>query len=234
VSLGLTLGVLLVALASCESRNPAAIWAERSARAGDSVSAEDLSAPAEEVEGLEASGEDESSPAESDIAGRVEPDTESEVRRVLSGGVEVAATTTLVEGLRRIDVAQARRTGDIDVATNDSSLDHQLAPLFDGNTRSVVRSEEINPLFITFTFETPVSLRAVRVFPSYSSYDWGLQARPDAEWLVVQNASGQAWSAIELQYAARTEVVRVELLRRQRDDFVHLNEIELWTEPDVP
>jgi hypothetical protein len=233
VSLRLTLGVLLLAVASCESRNPAAIWAERSARAGDSVSAEDLaapaedlSAPAEEVEGLAASGEDGSEP--------VEPDTDADVRRVLSGGVEVAAVKSTVEGLRRIAVAPARRSGDIDVVTNDSSLDHQLGPLFDGNTRSLVRSEKINPLFVTFTFRTPVSLKTVRVFPSYSSYDWGLQAAPEAEWLVIRNASGQAWSALELQNAVRTEVVRVELLRRQRDDFVHLNEIELWTEPDVP
>jgi hypothetical protein len=98
----------------------------------------------------------------------------------------------------------------------------------------VVRTEEVNPLFLTFTFRTPVALRGVRVFPSYSSYDWALQTGPDAEWLVIRDASSQSWSGIELEQSVETGVVRVELLRRQRDDFVHVNEIEIWVEPSAP
>jgi hypothetical protein len=238
VSIRLAIGILLLAMVSCESRNPAAIWAERSARLGMATADGEPSIAGGDVEGLSASDEADVVPTgpdpDSELDSDAELDSESELRRVLSGGVEMAPVATIGQPHHRIDLARARRSGDVEVATNDATLEQQLGPLFDGNTRSLVRTEEVNPLFLTFTFRTPVALRGVRVFPSYSSYDWALQTGPDAEWLVIRDASSQSWSGIELERSVETGTVRVELLRRQRDDFVHVNEIEIWVEPSAP
>ena len=151
-------------------------------------------------------------------------------RRVLSGGIEAVAGT-LGEDLRQIDLALAWESGELAIDVNGPVLDGQLGPLLDGDTTSLVRSEDVNPFFITLTFRSPVRLKGVRVFPSYSSYDWGLQPRPEEVWLVIRNAADEVWSALELEQSVETSVVRLELLRREGDDYVHLNELELWTEP---
>ena len=216
---------VLMALVSCESRNPAAIWAERSARLGLAATREDLSTNGEAVEGLSTSGVDDAGMIEPD------PDLESELRRVLSGGIDHASVARFGESSRRLDLALARRSGEVEVVINDPTLDPRLDLLFDGDTTSLARSEEINPLFLTFTFRAPVALKGVRLFPSYSSYDWGLQTGPDQDWLVIRGASQEAWSGIELEQSVETGFVKLELLRRESDDFVHLNEVEIWIEP---
>ena len=44
---------------------------------------------------------------------------------------------------------------------------------------------------------------------------------PDSNWVVFSAGSGGS-----------TGEVRLEILRLQRDDYVHVNEIELWVEPE--
>ena len=151
-------------------------------------------------------------------------------RRTLSGGIEAVPVGILSEDLRRVDLALAWRSGELAVDVNDPVLAGELVPLFDGDTASLIRSEQINPLFFTLTFRFPVRLKGVRLFPSYSSYDWALRPLPEEEWLVIQNAADGAWSSLELEQSVETSVVRLEVLRRERDDYVHLNEVELWTD----
>jgi hypothetical protein len=48
---------------------------------------------------------------------------------------------------------------------------------------------------------------------------------------MIEGAPDSAWSQLDLQEAVSTSVVQLEILRRERDDYVHIDEIELYTNP---
>jgi hypothetical protein len=76
-------------------------------------------------------------------------------------------------------------------------------------------------------FQQPVRIGAVRVFPSYSTYDWAVRPAPGQPRYLVRAAAEEAWSRIDLPEPLETAEVRLELRRLVRDNFVHLNEVEL-------
>ena len=135
-----------------------------------------------------------------------------------------------MEGLKRLDLAEAQRSGALSIAVNDPVFPPRLPRIFDGNTETLSRTEDVNPLILTFTFKEEILLKAVRLYPSYSSYDWILRAHPQAESLIVRSAVAKEWSWIDLPTAVKTLSVRIELKRLQRDNFVHLNEIEFYSQ----
>ncbi len=47
----------------------------------------------------------------------------------------------------------------------------------------------------------------------------------------MRDAPAELWSGIELKEPIETRVVRVLLQRLERDNFVHLNEVEVWLAP---
>jgi hypothetical protein len=149
-------------------------------------------------------------------------------RRTLPDAVETTPVEVLTAELSRLDMAIMRANGTLQVEVNDPDLTPYLDALIDGDPSTLVRSNGVNPLVVTLTFTQPVRVTAVRIFPTYSLHDWVIEPLPGEERLLVRDAPGQAWSSIELDQPTETAVVRVEVLRLERDDFVHLNEIELY------
>ena len=126
-----------------------------------------------------------------------------------------------------LDIAGARRSGALRIDVNDPALGPRLDALFDGDTSTLSRTEDVNPLVLRFRFEAPIRLRGARVFPSYSTYDWSLRPHPEQPRRMVQNAAEERWSAIELPEPVETAEVWLELRRLVRDNYVHLNEVML-------
>lgn len=201
--------VIVLLLVACEGRNPASIAEERAGRPTPTP----LPRAAPEVPGQPA------------------PPPAADVRPTIRPGKEVASNPQPVEeALKKIDVLRDFRAGKIRVEANDPQFGPRVLMLFDGDTSMPARTEEINPLILTFTFQEAVKLKTARLFPSYSTYDWALYADPEQTGLVVRQAPAEEWSRIDLPAAVETKMIRVELLRVLRDNYVHVNEVELYTE----
>ena len=132
---------------------------------------------------------------------------------------------------QRFDLAAGRASGAVLVEVNDPGLQERLEVLFDGDTGEPVRSDGVNPLVFRIALDPPVRLVGVRVYPSYSTYDWTVRANPEQPRLLVRGAAEEQWSRVELPEPVATAEVQIEIARLVRDDFVHVNEIELLIEP---
>jgi hypothetical protein len=150
-------------------------------------------------------------------------------RPTLPDAVTVDAGDFELEGLSRIDLRASRESGAVTITTNDPTFDPNLGSVLDGSPNSLARSDSINPLILTFTFKEPIRLRAARIYLAGSPYDWVLEAS-EGDRRLNRDVPERVWSQIDLPEAVETEVVKVEALRLERDDFVHLNEVELWVE----
>ena len=129
-----------------------------------------------------------------------------------------------------LDVRAARLSGGLSIDVNDPLFSERLDALFDGDTGSLSRTEDINPLILVFRLETPIQLTAVRIFPSYSTYDWAVRPHPEAPRLMVRGAAEEQWSRIDFEKPIETAEVRIEVRRLVRDNYVHVNEVELLVE----
>lgn len=128
------------------------------------------------------------------------------------------------------DIAAARLSGDLSIDVNDPRFSERLDALFDGDTGSLSRTEDINPLILVFRLKTPIKLAAVRIFPSYSTYDWAVRPDPESPRLVIRGAAEEQWSRIDFEKPMETAEVRIEVRRLVRDNYVHVNEVELLVE----
>lgn len=138
------------------------------------------------------------------------------------------AELTPLSSLRRLDIEQKMLTGTATVRINDPAFQSVRGVLFDGDVLTHSRSNEINPLVITLNFLEPISLQSVRIFPTFSKYDWSLVPSQDHEPAAVRGVPSGEWSRIELTAPVQTTEVRLEVVRLERDDLVHVNEIEIF------
>jgi hypothetical protein len=128
-------------------------------------------------------------------------------------------------------IATLRAAGAVRIDTNDPIFTTRLDAILDGSTGTLSRSEEVNPLILVFHFEPPVRLAAVRIFPSYSTSDWAVRAQPEQPRFLIREAADEQWSRMDLPEPVETAEVRLEVRRLLRDDYVHVNEVELLIEP---
>ena len=152
----------------------------------------------------------------------------AESRKTLPAALAVTSAELPSDGLSKLHLATMRSNGTLEVEVNDPDAALRVDALIDGDLSTLARSNGINPLVVTLTLAEPVLLKAVRVFATHSPHDWVLEPLPSEGRLLIQNAPGHAWSTIELEEPRKTSVIRVEVLRLERDDYVHLNDIELY------
>ena len=131
------------------------------------------------------------------------------------------------EGIRQLDMRRALATGVVSVGVNDPRFPTGLEKLVDRNTTTLSRSEDVSPLILRFAFGAAIRLKIVRIYLSYSTYDWELHLDSGAP-LVVREAAEEAWSEIDLPEARETQSARLQIRRLQRDNYVHINEIEFY------
>ena len=148
-------------------------------------------------------------------------------RRSLEGKPAPAEAVAL-DSLQRIDLAAALSNGELSIEVNDPSAQAAIPAMIDGDPDNLLKTDGVNPLVVTLTFREPIELRAARAYMAASPYDWVIEAQPGEERLLAANVPERQWTQISLPAAVKTNVVRVEILRLERDDYVHANEIELY------
>lgn len=149
-----------------------------------------------------------------------------DVRPVLAPGKDVSGQAALPPKVKRLDLTELVEQGQLAVTTNlPGDGDVKLA--FDEVDATLAKSEGANPFVFTFTFANPVTLRAVRVLSSYSDYGWSVEAQGTPRLVVDMIIDGE-WSTIAWPEGVKTNTVKIEVLRKTRDNFVHLNEIEMY------
>jgi hypothetical protein len=142
---------------------------------------------------------------------------------------------------RPIDIPAALNNGQ--VTTTHSTIDiGGIGNLFDTNTESLARSASVNPMTITLNFTTSQTLIGSRIWFLAGDNRWRLETADSLDDL--QSTSGSYRVALDWQTGAQAtwhtgtfsapivcRVVRLNLNRLTGDDFVHLNEWQLF-EPE--
>ncbi len=165
-------------------------------------------------------------PPEGEVAPEEEVEkNESGERPELAPGKLIASNEAAPKDFKKVNVLDLVAAGKAAIESSSVSGDRQQ--LFDGSDESLVRTDGINPLKLTVTFTEPIKLRGARVLSTYSDYNWSMTAE-GGERLVVEAIPEGVPSVIILPAPIATKKVSFEVLRKTRDNFVHLNEIELF------
>lgn len=150
-------------------------------------------------------------------------------RPTLPNATVVGEGRSSLSGLAKLDVAAWLLSSQASIRVNDPAFASRIAGVLDGRAESVTRSEGINPLVIDLELEAPIRLRGARLLVSASPHDWVLEPAAGRRFLATA-ASGE-WSQLDLPETVETSSVHLELLRLERDNYVHVAEIELYTDP---
>jgi hypothetical protein len=152
-------------------------------------------------------------------------------RRTLPNAEPAAPATLTLDRLSKVDLAGGLTSGETKIEANDERFQSSITVLVDGDPDSMAISAGTNPLDVTVTLPAAVRLRAARVQVVGSHYDWVVEPVPGEGRLRLENVPERTWSQIDLPQAVETSVIRFEFLRLERDDYVHIGEIELHSEP---
>jgi hypothetical protein len=149
-----------------------------------------------------------------------------EVRSVLAPGKDVSGQAALPPKVKRVNLTELVEQGNLVVSSNLPGAG-DIKQAFDEDDSTLAKSEGANPFVFTFKFTNPVTLKAVRVLSTYSDYGWSLEAQGTPR-LVVDTIIDGEWSILAWPEGLKTDQVKIEVLRKTRDNYVHLNEIEMY------
>ncbi|MCF7848594.1 MAG: hypothetical protein K9M45_07075 [Kiritimatiellales bacterium] len=128
------------------------------------------------------------------------------------------------------------------VVVSNSAVDiGQISNVFDGDTNTIARSASINPMVITLAFDHPRTFTQLRTFFHAGVNRWRVDAADSAAdldagtgsflGLVDWKTDGEwAWSASMVATQAPRSILRFQINRLTGDDYVHLNELEVYAE----
>jgi hypothetical protein len=159
------------------------------------------------------------------VAPRIIATQPPNVRPVLAPGKDHSGQSALPDGVKRLNLLDLVETGALKVSANAQVGDISLA--FDEREDTLTKSEGINPYRFTFEFSAPRLIKGIRVLSSYSDYSWAFQPE-SGERLVVDAVVDGSWSAMAWPEGIKCSKFSLEVLRKMRDNFVHLNEIEVY------
>jgi hypothetical protein len=143
----------------------------------------------------------------------------------LAPGKPYQGATSLPAGAKRLDILNLTASNQATASSNvpGAALDN----LFDGADDSLVRTPEINPLDTTLTFTAPTKIRALRVRSTYSDFAIAVQV-DGGERIVLDPIPEGDWATIVWPAPVTAKSILVQTLRKSRDNFVHVNDIELY------
>jgi hypothetical protein len=169
--------------------------------------------------------ENASGPKAQPVAPQIIPTQPSNVRPVLAPGKDFSGQAALPAGVKKINLLELVESGALKVSANAQVGDISLA--FDEREDTLSKSEGINPYRLTFEFSAPRTIKGIKVLSSYSDYAWAFQ--PEAgERLVVDTVVDGSSSTMAWPEGVKCSRFYVEVLRKMRDNFVHLNEVEVY------
>lgn len=149
----------------------------------------------------------------------------SEERPELAPGKLVASNESVPKEFKKVNVLDLVASGKATIES--ASVGGDKHEFFDGSDESLLRTDGINPLKLTVSFNDPIKLRGVRLLSTYSDYNWSMTAE-GGERLVVESIPEGVASVLVLPAPLATKKITFEVLRKTRDNNVHLNEIEIF------
>jgi hypothetical protein len=143
----------------------------------------------------------------------------------LAPGKPYQGATSLPADAKRVDVLNLAAENKATLTSNVPG--ETLTNLFDGADDSLVRTPEINPLDATITFTAATKIKALRVRSTYSDFAIAVQV-DGGERIVLDPIPEGDWATIVFPTPVTAKKILVQTLRKSRDNFVHVNEIELY------
>lgn len=156
---------------------------------------------------------------------RDQPREEPSVRPTLAPGKAYQGSSTIPAGAKKIDLLNLIATEAATVVTNAPG--ENIAPLFDGADDTLLRTPNINPLDTTITFAQPTKVKALRVRSTYSDFALAVQI-DNGERLILDPIPEGDWGVVVLPTPVVAKRILIQTLRKVRDNYVHVNEIELY------
>lgn len=151
---------------------------------------------------------------------------EQVARPVLAPGKDVSGAMALPDKVKKLNLTEIVESGALVVSTNVPNLP-DAGRIYDEIDTTLAKSEGVNPFKVTFEFTAEKTIKAIRVLSTYSDYGWAIQF-DNGERLVVDSVIDGDWSTVAFSDGVKVKKVTVEVLRKVRDNYVHLNEIELY------
>jgi hypothetical protein len=150
----------------------------------------------------------------------------SEVRPTLAPGKEVSGQADLPPNTKRLNLTEMKDSSLVQVTSNlNGNPDVSLT--FDEVESTLVKSDGINPFRITFQFSQERLIKGIKILSTFSDYGWAVQI-DGGERLVVDSVVDGQFSTIAWPAGVKVKNLSVEVLRKVRDNYVHLNEVEIY------
>jgi len=151
---------------------------------------------------------------------------QSEGRPVLAPGKLVSGEASIPAKAKKLNLPELLEQGQLSLLANVPGAGG-LELAVDEVESTLAKSEGINPFKITLYFQREVNIKAVRVLSSYSDYGWAVEGAATPRLVVDTIIDGQ-WSTIAWPEGMKSKTLVVEVLRKLRDNYVHVNEIEIY------
>ena len=147
-------------------------------------------------------------------------------RPVLKPGKDVSGAMAVPAKAKKLNLPELIETGVVTLKTNVSGLgDANLAA--DEIETTLSKSNGVNPFRFSFEFSNDRLIKAVRVLSTYSDYSLAIETDKGDRFVVDMIIEGE-WSTVSWPEGLKTKKLSVEVLRKVRDNYVHVNEIELF------
>jgi len=147
-------------------------------------------------------------------------------RPTLKAGKDVSGAMAIPANAKKLNLPQLIEGGQLTVTSNVPGLG-DLPNVFDESDNSLSKSDGVNPFGFTLDFATQRNVKAVRVLSTYSDYAWAIQSDSGQRFVVDMVIDGE-WSTVAFPEGLKTKRLIVEVLRKVRDNYVHVNEIEVF------
>ena len=151
---------------------------------------------------------------------------ESSGQPSLKAGKDVSGAMAVPANAKKLNLPQLVEGGQLTVTSNVPGLG-DLQNSYDEVETTLTKSDGINPFRFTLDFAAPRNVKAVRVLSTYSDYGWAIQNDAGQRFVVDMIIEGE-WSTVAFPEGLKTKRLIVEVLRKVRDNYVHVNEIEVF------
>jgi hypothetical protein len=147
-------------------------------------------------------------------------------RPTLKAGKDVSGAMAIPANAKKLNLPQLAEAGQLAVTSNVPGLG-DLQNVYDEGDSTLTKSDGVNPFRFTLDFTTTRNIKAVRVLSTYSDYGWAIQSDSGQRFVVDMVIDGE-WSTVAFPEGLKTKQLIVEVLRKVRDNYVHVNEIEVY------
>ena len=157
---------------------------------------------------------------------REEPKPQQVERPVLAPGKDVSGAMTLPDKAKKLNLTEMAEGGSLKASAVGQGMG-DVSRVYDEVDTSLARTNGTNPFKASFEFSEERSIRAIRVLSTYSDYGVAIQFG-NGERFVVDVVVDGDWATVAWPNGMKTKTVTVEVLRKVRDNYVHVNEVEIY------